>query len=307
AGEVAALQQRIDDERKLRLRQMDEFVGLKGGFRFLVVPKPRQLDAVAQAGGVEGEERGDDTTNVTCFNYGNHAVTVRDDNGHEVRFDGLDYVHRPAVDSIDAVWHECEPFVDGVVSQPARRLLMLAHGRTGSGKTHVMAHAEQGMIPRTLARLFEHQQREARAGHGVRVEATSVDLYRGDAYDCGDRKLVFTRDTAGAAGAAGGRWHARYAKTAEPGTGALAGRTPLPSLAAAHAFLGRVARQRAARTHATAANARSSRSHLVVALFVTVDRGPGGGGACEGSIHLADLAGNEGAQDAALAHDERTH
>jgi hypothetical protein len=271
------------DERNLRLRLTDSVVELKGGVRIHVVPKPRELDTSSRA---------------PVHSFSSHAVTIRDDDGTERCFNAIDYVHTPTTTTNDDVWRDCEPFVDGVFKLPQRRLLMLAHGRTGAGKTHLMA---QGMIPRTLARIFHLKQQRDELGDPVGVEATSVEIYNEEAIDDCGIHLTYSRlptdDTTNTTTTTD-RFEARYAvESHTPGIGSPTRRTPLPSLVAATAFLERVRKQRETRTHPTLFNTRSSRSHLVVAFFGAVTQGANGQ-TSEGSIHLVDLAGNEGMHDA---------
>jgi hypothetical protein len=283
-------------ERKIRLREVDRSVtrgfGIHGsGFRVHIVPKPSQLDVTphASSSASPGESN-------THLDHCQNAVTITDSEGQETVFDDNHVVHPPALGSVKHVWDGCALFVDGVVNQPPRRVLMLAHGRTGSGKTYLMANPVDGMIQATLWRIFRLRGQESMLGHGVVIEATSVAIWKNEAFDHENNEVVYKPCDSGS-----GRWDAMY-----KATGQRVERTPIPTFNDALAFVNNAYHHRDSRTGAASAGAQWRRSHLVVTFFVVVDRG-GNGGRCEGSVHFADMAGNEGPRPDGVDSMEHMH
>lgn len=301
AQQYAQLQRALEAERRLRLRQTDRAVEAQGGFRVHVVARP--CDDVED----DAADRHD---------FSDHGVTIRDSRSTYC-FNNLEYVHPPTPSAPAVIWRECEPFVDGVAMQPPRHVLLLAHGRTGSGKTHLMA---QNLVPHTLARLFHLKQLYEQQGDVVAIEARQVDIYHGRVYDADGCELAYhqqpsPRANGTATPANASPANASPAISFEPfrvtgrhaaGTGPHNPRTPLHDLAHATATLADMAAQRDSRSRSTSGNAQSSRSHLVVALFMRTTRAATGE-TTEGSVHLVDLAGNEINNLDSAAERERVH
>lgn len=289
---ISQLRQQLNNDRKLRMRVTDELVGLKGGFRLLVVPKPPELDSA-------GEDADKVTSKAqTQFDHATHTVTIPNEEDGLVQFK-FDYVFQPKLGSIDHIWRECEDFVDGVFNEEPRRLLMLAHGRTNSGKTYIMADTENwkhGMMYRTLSHIFGHKEKLEATGHAVTIEATAVLMHKGDSTDQDGTKLEYRHVET--------RYEAHYAKLkSEPGPWTPVKRQKFDTLDVASEFFKKVHQKRLGHTSKTAANDTSSRSFLVVAFFVLVEEE--GAVVREGSIHLVDLAGNEDEQASSELNAER--
>jgi hypothetical protein len=296
---IGQLRAKLSDERKLRLHETDRLVGLVGGFRFLVVPRPQELNKKSIPTKNKSTWHVDPDNGLdTLFDFSNHTVTHCNKQGESFQFQ-FNYVLQPSLHATQHLWDECGGFVDGVYSQPPRHLLMLAHGRTGSGKTHIMAEKEHGMIPRTLARIFDLKEKHTADGHSVQIEALSVHVYEGKCSNHKDDEFEYLHDKDDKQ-----QWNPHYPKHDQPGTQPPFPRHELESLKDALDFFDLVRKQRERSTSKTAKNDRSSRSHLVVAFFVTTRHG-GTGEPREGSIHLADLAGNEEQPDSTQAQAER--
>lgn len=175
------------------------------------------------------------------------------------------------------VFAEVAPLVDAALKGHAA--CVFAFGQTASGKTHTMlgagsatsstsASPEAGVLPRALAALFE--------GGTTTVKISMLEVYN-DAV----RDLL-------APGGAPARLAIRHAS----GSGRAAAATEVAARTVADAAAA-VARGAAARRSApTAANAASSRSHLLVGLAL-----PASGG----RLWLVDLAGSERATTASAS------
>ena len=175
------------------------------------------------------------------------------------------------------VFAEVAPLVDAALKGHAA--CVFAFGQTASGKTHTMlgsgalaasASAEAGVLQRALAALFEG------SASGTTVKISMLEVYN-DAV----RDLL-------APGGAPARLAIRHAG----GSGRAAAATEVAARTVADAAAA-VARGAAARRSApTAANAASSRSHLLVGLAL-----PASGG----RLWLVDLAGSERATTASAS------
>lgn len=156
-----------------------------------------------------------------------------------------------------------KPLVDAALA--GGRGTMILYGQTGSGKTMTMAHVQQ----RVAAQLF--------MDGALAVEVRAVEVMGKKARDLSSGSECIVQQTA-------------------HGGAELRGATPhfFGDAPALGEHLKRVLRSR--RTHATGANATSSRSHALITLTVgsqTVD---------EGVLTLLDCAGSEWAADSD-AHD----
>jgi hypothetical protein len=263
---------------KLLQDYQDRVYRYEGGFRLLVVPKPC---------GSELSKKTVGTTTSAEFHSFNHTITTQDASGRSCSFD-YDHVFQPVDYSTDHIWEVCTSFVDSIFTQPPPRLMMMAHGLEGSGKTHIMAHKEQGLVSRTLKHILKLCQWQKESGHKVVIEATVTVVYNDERYDDQGNKLAYTP---------GPKYpHTRtmgdHGKKSSSNSGSRVLRKPLDSDEDVSAFIENVSQQDCARKQETPAR----RSHVVVAIFVIFDRGDRKLER-EASMHLVDLASRDRTSD----------
>jgi len=216
----------------------------------------------------------DDCQRLTVYGAPELSVTGMSEKTRSWDFE-FDHIFRQGT-SQDTVFEEISLLVQSALD--GYRVAILAYGQTGSGKTHTLIGGseseEAGMIPRTVDSIFKEVEQLKQNGWEFEVHAALAEVYNDTVLD------LLASPKAGEADehqAGFRRVHVRDA-------------------AAVHALLRRANRER--HVAATAANERSSRSHMVFQLSL--------GGHCvipgqerevSGQLSFVDLAGSERLQN----------
>lgn len=209
------------------------------------------------------------------------------------------------------VFEEVTAIIDSVMS--GVNVTVLAYGQTGSGKTYTMdgSPRDPGLISRTVNALFYKIQSDMPAGSKVRVHCSALEIYLEQIHDllASNAKSARAESVKGGSGTLGGGGGG-----AKGGAGKLDVREEVPvagvsgyvrvhvpglvelEVSSAEAVEAMLERARACRAKAaTTANERSSRSHAVTTLHVTVTRP--GDTPHRAKLHMVDLAGSERLRD----------
>lgn len=188
----------------------------------------------------------------------------------------FDRVFGPTCDNGD-VFEEISQLVQSALD--GYNVCIFCYGQTGSGKTYTMS-AEDGMIPRATAQIYESAKALEEKGWSYAMEGSFVEVYNenlndllGKAEDFDKKKHEIRHDSA-------------KCKTAITDISTVT----LNSADAVTDALQRADRNRS--VAATKANQRSSRSHSVFILSL-VGENSITGERSEGTLNLVDLAGSE--------------
>jgi len=191
----------------------------------------------------------------------------------------FDHVFAPGT-SQECVFEEVSQLVQSAID--GFNVCIFAYGQTGSGKTHTMEggeeEGEEGIIPRTIAKIFEETRNLEEQGWHYKMEASFVEIYNEEIRDLlatekglkYDIKRVDTKST---------EIYVSNLKIEEISCGDNV--NPL---------LRRAKKNRA--VAATNCNERSSRSHSVFILKIH-GKNVKTSESCVGSLNLVDLAGSE--------------
>jgi len=252
----------------LARRLNNEILSLKGNVRVFCRMRPALPDEASDALRVELRE---DSQAITVYSPPEMNVTGMTEKTRSWGFE-FDQVFRS--DTTQAtVFEEISLLVQSALD--GYRVAILAYGQTGSGKTHTMLGGsadEAGMIPRTVDLIFKEVEQLKQNGWEFEVHAAMAEVYNDVVFD-----LLAAKD--GKAGEATDETTAFR-------------RVPVRDAAGVHALLRKANRER--HVAATAANERSSRSHMVFQLSL--------GGHCviqgqerevSGQLSFVDLAGSE--------------
>ncbi|KAG9392327.1 Kinesin motor domain [Carpediemonas membranifera] len=189
----------------------------------------------------------------------------------------VDFVFPPDSKQED-VFLEVEPLVHTALD--GKNVCIFAYGATSSGKTHTMSGTakEPGIIPRTVAAIFEFKERiKSAVGDEVDIEVACSQIYNEKVDDLLTGKNAQTRKD-------------RIDLTW----------VTIDSAEAITATLGTAAKNRA--TAATKENQDSSRSHAITQIrFTRSSVDPESGEKTKmfgGTLNLVDLAGSESAEQA---------
>jgi len=189
-----------------------------------------------------------------------------------------------------AVFAETQPLVVSVLD--GYHACILAYGQTGSGKTHTMQGygAEPGVNTRAINELFDIAKERA-VSHAYTIKVTLIEIYNESLRDLLeprdesgkekslDVKIAASADASGGAGAYNGGTHVPGVMVAE-----------VSSMEQVFELLKKGELNRT--VAGTDMNERSSRSHMVLSVFVE-GCNLATGGKTFGKLHLIDLAGSE--------------
>jgi len=157
---------------------------------------------------------------------------------------------------------------------------IFAYGQTGAGKTYTMqgTHEAEGLIPRSLEAVFQASEDMRSRGWNWSVQVSIMEVYNETLRDLLD------------VGASGGTLH-NIVPDAEWGH-VVTGMTfaHVTSIFELTTLMDKAAKRRA--VGATSMNNTSSRSHMVVSLFLK-GVNTALGKTAHGALHLVDLAGSE--------------
>eukprot|EP00754_Rhynchopus_humris_P040207 Rhum_TRINITY_DN23252_c0_g1::Rhum_TRINITY_DN23252_c0_g1_i1::g.177540::m.177540/K10398/KIF11, EG5; kinesin family member 11 len=195
----------------------------------------------------------------------------------------------------DVFAHACRPLVADMLK--GFSCTVFAYGQTNSGKTHSMmgdlrSEVGQGLIPRSCKYIFNEL---LKSKQHFTVRLSCVELYKEEFYDMltqddpsqPKRKLKLFQDGSGG--------------TVMKGVEEVVVSSPTDVLSQLEGAIGRRA------TAATGMNNRSSRSHFIATITVTVKESTLSGEDLFkiGKLHLVDLAGSESAKRADTSGTDR--
>lgn len=271
------LQRRLADAELERIEMHNTIQELKGNIRVFCRVRPAP----------EGEEcalETQDPDKISLYHGGDcHTFT-------------FDKIFGPATTQAE-VFEEVAGMVQSALD--GYKVSIFAYGQTGSGKTYTMQGAEDGpdsqgvatgLIPRALNKIFRDTEEMRGRGWSWSIRVSVMEVYNEVLRDL----LRGTGDAAAGPArgevAGGGPVHtiAQHESWGTVVTGMTC--TEVENAEQIGALLARAARQRA--VGATDANAVSSRSHCVFALYV---KGTNTmlNKEVHGALHLVDLAGSE--------------
>jgi len=187
-----------------------------------------------------------------------------------------------------AVFAETQPLVVSVLD--GYHACILAYGQTGSGKTHTMQgyDGDAGVNVRAVNELFAIAK-ERSMSHSFAIKVTLIEIYNETLRD-----LLEPRDEAGKDKAL----DVKLASSGDPGAAGFNGGTCVPGVHVAEVscmedVMAALKKGELNRTVAgTDMNERSSRSHMVLSVFVEGSN-LSTGIKTYGKLHLIDLAGSE--------------
>eukprot|EP00096_Caligus_rogercresseyi_P004993 TRINITY_DN1975_c0_g1_i1.p1 TRINITY_DN1975_c0_g1~~TRINITY_DN1975_c0_g1_i1.p1 ORF type:complete len:674 (+),score=264.64 TRINITY_DN1975_c0_g1_i1:56-2023(+) len=164
---------------------------------------------------------------------------------------------------------------------------VFAYGQTGSGKTFTMEGGEslnqEGMIPKTIRKIFKETGGLEEKGWTYKLEATFVEIYNEEIRDLLATEKNLKYEIKMSDSQKKGEIHVSNAKIEYVNS-----ESQINNLL-------RLARKNRA-VAATNCNERSSRSHSVFTLKISGSNGMTGE-ACQGCLNLVDLAGSERLKD----------
>nr|XP_019953321.1 PREDICTED: kinesin-like protein KIF25 isoform X1 [Paralichthys olivaceus] len=268
---VAALERSLEEEkercraeRQRRKELHNTVVELRGNIRVHCRVRPvLSFDHVQTSGpGPASSEEvvcaiSDDTVMVNCLKTG---MPVQN------KMFEFERVHGPE-DSQDTVFDEVKPLITSLLD--GYNVCIMAYGQTGSGKTHTMMgsnspevssktqqEAQQGIIPKAAAELFQLISEKPAESHTVEVSV--MEVYNNDVFD------LLAKDEHG--NASGQR---RDVITTSSGTSQVPSLTyePVCSASEVMQIISSILKLRA---HCpTLVHTESSRSHLIVTLTIS--------------------------------------
>jgi len=290
-ADVSCLEARLEEERTSRRIYQEEIMNLRGRIRIFCRIRPQDVST-------------------PCLE--NPAV-IRPSR-REVFLPALnklfeyDLVFGPDT-STAGIWEETWPLIDSVFEQPGMSACVMAYGQTGAGKTFTMEGCPQhpGLISLAVDRLFrraereEEEERRSAASNGVQreekgrssnliqISLSMLEVYQEQLHDLlvghdnGPRLTL--RNIGGEGGPEVRELRVQPCKSCEETI----------ALYQAGARLRRLG--------TSERNARSSRSHCVLTLYVQRLDPSGGEVVSTSKISLVDLAGSE-RQSATTAFDK---
>lgn len=186
------------------------------------------------------------------------------------------------------VYGEIAPIVESVLD--GYNACVLAYGQTGAGKSHTMqgppGGGDPGVHVRALQDLFD-RIKERRAGTGGEDAVVAISCL--EIYNESMKDLLAAEEGATAAGGGGARkWEIKQGPEGMYVTDLTI--VPVASLDQVMGLLQQGERRRA--TASSKMNDHSSRSHLVLSIYVQ-SRHAAAGDTTRAKLHLVDLAGSE--------------
>jgi len=261
-AENRSLHERLARMELQRIKMHNEVQELKGGIRVLCRLRPT-------AGNVEPALQ---------MHGQNKVCLTHETDSHAFEFDR---VLGPECSQLD-VFEEVEGLVQSALD--GYKVSIFAYGQTGSGKTHTMQGSDgpdsSGLIPRTLKKVFQAADDMKSTGWYWSISASFMEVYNE-----GLRDLLRSGGDAPASSE-----HVIIQNEAW-GT-VVTGMTcvDVTSEEQINALMAHAAKQRA--VGATDANAASSRSHSIFAMYLK-GSSEALGMELNGALHLVDLAGSE--------------
>lgn len=175
------------------------------------------------------------------------------------------------VESNEDIFEEIAQLVQS--SLDGYNVCVFAYGQTGSGKTFTMSHAENGMIPLSVQKIFQNVQFLEKHGWKYTITGQFIEIYNETIVDLLDPNTTRTREIKHD----GNNTTVTNTKVVE-----------IKSEQHAHKLLTVAEKSRS--TGFTSANERSSRSHSIFTLRIMGEKD---GERREGTVNLIDLAGSE--------------
>lgn len=190
---------------------------------------------------------------------------------------GFDHVFSPNQGQED-VWEATEPLVQSAID--GFNVCIFAYGQTGSGKTYTMLGepSNEGLIARSVSKLFEAKHEMEALSRGATKVSLSVELL--EIYNEQVRDLL-----APGSGPSGRELNLKVTSTE------VIGNIVVPTAAKEEVMqvLDKAQRRRCVKT--TESNAESSRSHMLFTILFSVETKDGVSRA--GKLNICDLAGSE--------------
>jgi kinesin family protein C2/C3 len=279
----AALQAQVDENRRLYLKESalrkrvhNELMDLKGNIRVYCRVRPVLNHEVKSGQGnvvVEFPEEGE-----VCLRQ---SLIARD---QEDLFE-FDQVFNPE-STQEQVFQQVEPLTQSALD--GHSVCIFAYGQTGSGKTYTMDGSAQdpGVTHRTFEALFEGVGERTRAGLARYSLSISVlEIYNEDIRD-----LLLDSSATLSVGSKAKKLEVRQGEHGLHVPGLT--QTAVSSLAEVKELMSKGVKNRTVGAHNV--NLHSSRSHLVVTIFVETERKKNGKMVTTRSkLNLIDLAGSE--------------
>lgn len=175
------------------------------------------------------------------------------------------------VESNEDIFEEIAQLVQS--SLDGYNVCVFAYGQTGSGKTFTMSHAENGMIPLSVQKIFQNVHFLEKHGWKYTITGQFIEIYNETIVDLLDPNTTRTREIKHD----GNNTTVTNTKVVE-----------IKSEQHAHKLLTVAEKSRS--TGFTSANERSSRSHSIFTLRIMGEKD---GERREGTVNLIDLAGSE--------------
>eukprot|EP00929_Paragymnodinium_shiwhaense_P012868 TRINITY_DN120752_c0_g1_i1.p1 TRINITY_DN120752_c0_g1~~TRINITY_DN120752_c0_g1_i1.p1 ORF type:complete len:880 (-),score=189.04 TRINITY_DN120752_c0_g1_i1:94-2733(-) len=255
---------------------------LKGNIRVICRVRPSHEADIPLA--VQPPQKG--VCNRVCLNHCNETYSLN-----------FDKVFGPSASQAD-VYEEVNSLVQSALD--GFKVCIFAYGQTGSGKTYTMEGARDpgccGLIPRSLITIFKSVEDMKPRGWSWVVRASLLEVYNENIRDLlrdrsGDSQQPQRFDCVSGGSAASSEPHHLITQHEAWGT-VVTGMTcvAVHSVDEVTALMAQAAKHRA--VAATSMNQQSSRSHLVLALYLQ-----GVNTILEtevfGALHLVDLGGSE--------------
>jgi len=190
---------------------------------------------------------------------------------------GFDNVFSPSHGQ-DDVWEATEPLVQSAID--GYNVCIFAYGQTGSGKTYTMLgeSSNEGIIGRSVRKLFDTKAELEALSRGETKVALSVELL--EIYNDNVRDLLVPKS-----GPNGKEINLKLSSKEAVGNRVL----PAKSVEDVMNVLDMAQKRRCVK--ATMSNAESSRSHMIFTIHFKVKKKDGVTQA--GKLHVCDLAGSE--------------
>jgi hypothetical protein len=273
---AASLEAKLEEERACRRIYQEEIMNLRGRIRIFCRLRPNDPSLPSAPAAVTRLSR--------------REVFLP----HPQRHFDFDLVFGPET-ATSGIWEETWPLIDSVFEHPGTSACVMAYGQTGAGKTFTMEGTPQqpGLITLTLDRLFKKARQEEQQLSGtsgsqveddrqatqmVRISLSMLEVYQEQLRDLlgtQDGPRLSLRNIGGEGGPEVRELKIQHAKNCDD------------ALSMYHAGA------RLRRLGVSDKNSRSSRSHLVLSVYVQRLDSSGGEVVSTSKVSLVDLAGSE--------------